>query len=222
MKNFITNMMKDATKKAVNNDNSVTGKVVNAIFSDDIDDLGSYIKNDIIVPHMKNEAYKVCRGLIGTINNSLSDTTAYLGKKVLDTAQMNLFGSVSDKRNFDSNPSYRNQGLNYNNMYRSSNQSTTNANSQVNTASNIPSTSSMPKIVYFHTRGEAEQVLYCLNECIARYGQVRVADYYEYVQMDSQSFTDNNYGWKNLDLACIRRSEGMTYYIKLPRPIALN
>lgn len=73
----------------------------------------------------------------------------------------------------------------------------------------------------FNSRTDAEIVLYRMQEALDRYSVVRVADYLELSGRNS-SFTDNNYGWTNLDNVQIRRSRDGGYYLELPRPMALD
>lgn len=75
--------------------------------------------------------------------------------------------------------------------------------------------------IVFGSRGDAELVLYYMRESIAKYRVVRVADYLEWSNRDS-SFTDNNYGWTNLDYVQIRTTRDGGYYLDLPRPMVLD
>lgn len=70
------------------------------------------------------------------------------------------------------------------------------------------------------TRNEAEEVMDRLNEAIAEYGSVSVADLYDLVGVSGE-FTDNKYGWFNLRTAEIQRVRD-GYLLKLPRAVALN
>lgn len=73
----------------------------------------------------------------------------------------------------------------------------------------------------FDTRGEALDVLQAMDDIIARYGTVTVADYYELSGVQS-AYTDNKYGWKNIAHAdtCSVRGGGFT--IRMPRPLPLE
>lgn len=74
--------------------------------------------------------------------------------------------------------------------------------------------------VVIESRGEAEEVLERLVEMIETYDVVTVADYYDLVGIDS-SYTDNKYGWTNLNRANVARvREG--YVVSLPRPYPLD
>lgn len=56
--------------------------------------------------------------------------------------------------------------------------------------------------ILFETRDDAERVLNRLYSDLERYGRVRVADLYSAAGVSGNSmWTDNNYGWFNLDRA---------------------
>lgn len=74
--------------------------------------------------------------------------------------------------------------------------------------------------VILDNRGEAEEVLSRMDELIATYGLVSVADFYDLVGMTG-SYTDNKYGWTDIRNASVARvRNGCT--IKLPRALPLN
>lgn len=69
-------------------------------------------------------------------------------------------------------------------------------------------------------RGEAEEVLSRMDELIATYGLVSVADLYDLVGI-AGSYTDNKYGWTDIrNASVVRVRDG--YVIKLPRALPLN
>lgn len=70
------------------------------------------------------------------------------------------------------------------------------------------------------TREEAEDVLARMDELIADYGTVSIADYYDMVGITGRT-TDNRYGWGDLrDATIVRDRDG--YIIKLPRATVLD
>lgn len=73
----------------------------------------------------------------------------------------------------------------------------------------------------FDTRGEALDVLRMMDDIIARYGTVTVADYYELSNVQS-NYTDNKYGWKNIDHADTVSVRGGGFTIRMPRPLPLE
>lgn len=86
--------------------------------------------------------------------------------------------------------------------------------------------SSISKLTYeyedveFEYRKDAENVLMGMDDILKEYGIVRVADYYELVQVDFDH-TATNYGWYDLRTANIIRTNG-GYRIKLPRPLPID
>jgi len=74
--------------------------------------------------------------------------------------------------------------------------------------------------VILDTREEAEEVLARMDELLADYKMVSVADFYDLVGITGKT-TDNRYGWTDLrNASIIRDRDG--YLIKLPRAIALD
>lgn len=70
------------------------------------------------------------------------------------------------------------------------------------------------------TLAEAKEVLSRMDDIIARYGTVSIADFYELVGVRC-NYTDNKYGWTNVRNAnIVRVREG--YIIKLPKAMPLN
>ena len=74
--------------------------------------------------------------------------------------------------------------------------------------------------VVIPTRGDAEAVLSQMDEIVATYGFVRVADLYDLVGITG-SYTDNNYGWTDIRSARIDRVRD-GYIIKLPRALPID
>ena len=69
-------------------------------------------------------------------------------------------------------------------------------------------------------RGEAEEVLAELRNSIAMYGQVKVSEYYDLLGKRA-TYTDERYGWRNLDNVVIRPTVG-GFVIALPPAVPLN
>lgn len=69
-------------------------------------------------------------------------------------------------------------------------------------------------------RGEAEQVLSCMDEAISVYGMVSVGDLYDLVGI-AGNYTDNKYGWTDLrNASVVRVRDG--YLVKLPKALPLD
>lgn len=136
------------------------------------------------------------------------------GKKaVSEIIDMLLYGSTgrSSKGTNASKVSYRS-------YYESSNDRRASTMAQPR-----PSTGYHYDDVIFDNRGEAEEVLVSMEECIATYGMVTVRDFYDLVGITG-NHTDQKYGWLDLHTASVvrlRMGEG-GYMIKLPRAVPIN
>lgn len=74
--------------------------------------------------------------------------------------------------------------------------------------------------IILDNRGEAEDVLSRMDELIATYGVVSVADFYDLVGITG-NYTDNKYGWSDIrNASVVRVRDG--YMIKLPKALPLN
>ena len=71
--------------------------------------------------------------------------------------------------------------------------------------------------IIFDSRADAREVLDCMHEVLDRFGIVSVADFYELSHAEECStYTDNKYGWTNLDNAeVVRDRDG--FRIMLPK-----
>jgi hypothetical protein len=74
--------------------------------------------------------------------------------------------------------------------------------------------------IILETRGEAEDVLFRMNELIDTYKVASVADLYDLVGIQG-NYTDNKYGWTNLRNAePVRVRDG--YMLKLPKVLPID
>lgn len=77
--------------------------------------------------------------------------------------------------------------------------------------------------VKFSERGFAEEVLEEMRLCIREYGNVSVLEFYDIAGVSvyhQGQYTNNNYGWTDLDSAYVERvSEGFSIHFPKPRPI---
>ena len=73
--------------------------------------------------------------------------------------------------------------------------------------------------VIFETRGDAEEVLYRMEEILERFEMVSVADLLDMAGISGQ-YTDNKYGWKDLRSAHVERVRD-GYIIVLPKATSL-
>lgn len=74
--------------------------------------------------------------------------------------------------------------------------------------------------IILDSRAEAVEVLEALIAQVVRYNQASVSDLYDLVGVTG-SWTDQRYGWTNLDDADVRQAKG-GFLIDLPRPIDLR
>ena len=74
--------------------------------------------------------------------------------------------------------------------------------------------------IILDNRGEAEDVLARMDELVATYGIVSVADLYDLVGVTG-AYTDNKYGWTDVRSATVVRTR-YGYLIKLPKVLPLN
>lgn len=74
--------------------------------------------------------------------------------------------------------------------------------------------------IIIESRGEAEEVLTRMEELLATYGMVSVADLYDLVGITCD-YTDNKYGWMDLRGADLDRTRD-GYRLVLPRVVPLN
>ena len=75
------------------------------------------------------------------------------------------------------------------------------------------------KDLIFDNRGDAEVVLEQMFELLDRYDAVSIADLFDLVG-ESSNYTDNKYGWTNLEDARVQPVRG-GYIIQLPRATTL-
>lgn len=73
----------------------------------------------------------------------------------------------------------------------------------------------------FPTRGDAEAVIDAMNDIIAQYGVVSIADLYDLANVSMDNYAANKYGWTDIR-GCkpMRVRDG--YILKLPRALPLN
>jgi len=75
--------------------------------------------------------------------------------------------------------------------------------------------------IYFESRHEADDVLGRLYDLLSQYDQATVGDFYELSGI-TESFTDQKWGWTDLQGSRVTRSRGGAYLVELPRPEPLD
>lgn len=102
--------------------------------------------------------------------------------------------------------------VSYDKRYSSNKSNDRYARARVSTGYNVDD-------IILETRGEAEDVLYQMDELIDRYGIVSVADLYDMVGVTG-NYTDNKYGWTSIRNAKPVRVRG-GYTLRLPKAMPL-
>lgn len=178
-------------------DKVVTGKVVTKKKSEIRKLTDIFVSDDV----HSVKSYVIMDVLIPTIKNAIYDI-------IKNGAEMTLFGSESGRKN--NRPSSK---ISYNRMYDD-------RNDNRNRVANSSSTAREYNDIVLDNKGEAEEVLYCMDELIDTYGMASIADLYDLVGISTINYMDNKYGWTNLAGAdAIRVRDG--YLLKFPKAIAL-
>lgn len=139
--------------------------------------------------------------LIPTIKEAISDI-------VKNGIDMVLY-SNGRSSNKNKRPS---EFVSYDKRYSSNKSNDRYARERVSTGYNVDD-------IILETRGEAEDVLYRMDELIDRYGIVSVADLYDLVGVTG-NYTDNKYGWTSIRNAEPVRVRG-GYTLRLPKAMPL-
>lgn len=161
-------------------------------FGDDIPNVKDYLIDDIAIPAVKN-----------TIDNLICSATGIL-----------LFGDAGRRRGNNGGGGYYSGRpfTNYGSYYSGGGQS-------VASRQNLRPKRPFDDLI-FDVRGDADRILQGMFDILEAYGRVSVADLKGLLDI-SQEFTDNNWGWNNLDGSDIRRvKEG--YVLILPDAVSLR
>lgn len=170
-------------------------KIAGIVFEEDLSNVKTYVIRDVVIPLIKDA---IADSFIGALEMLLYGSTG--GRRRRNNA------TVQDK----DKPSY----TAYN---RYSDGSSTLRGRRRSSGSGE---SYDYNEIIMEDRGDAEAVLADLRQALAEYKVATVADLYDLVGKTGE-FTDQKYGWTNLDDAYVRRiREG--YLLELPkaRPIA--
>lgn len=155
-------------------------KFMDVFVSDDIDDVKSYIFEDVVIPAVKDIILDAVKAVLGVDRRSGKNSTS---SKV---SYRSYYDKLNERERYNLP---RRTGYNYDD-------------------------------IILDNRGEAEEVLSRMDEVIARYGLVSVADLYDLVGIDGD-YTDNKYGWTDIRSASVVRVRD-GYLIKLPKALPLN
>ena len=166
------------------------GKMVRDSFiPEDVENAGSYIVSNMIVPGIRDGFFSVLRGILDYWSSGVG------GPK------------------FTTSSGIRTQKYSYNQLYNRRNAAP-------------PESSSAPAQRYAYddivvpTIAEAEEVIAALKDIIRVYQVARVADLFDLVGVTG-SYTDNNYGWPNLDRAGYQRVHD-GYLLTFPKAMPID
>ena len=172
---------------------SAVQKLAEALVSEDISSVRSYILTDILIPSAKKAAFDIVSNCADMMKNG-AETILY-GKNsrthknsiIQEVSYRNYYSRRSDPPGKNIQPAEKK--YNYRNFI-------------------------------FKNRGDAEEVLLKMDELIQVYGLVRVGDLYDMIGV-SGDYTDNDYGWTSIRTAeTIRVRDG--YILKLPKAVPLD
>lgn len=174
----------------------VTERLVNGLIGPNgVRAIAKYIGSEIVLPMVKDVFYD-------------SFTTGLRMAVYKDEGQRRNKNPQSNIPWNSTSHSSRNNKTSYNTQYQ---------NSQVAKANVNSSTMYSIREVGFPNRDEAAMVLDTMRYNIDQYGQVSVADYYDWVGMSNiTTYTDVNYGWTDLYSARIITLRGGMFGITLP------
>jgi hypothetical protein len=204
------------TGKVIERKKPLSKKVVELFMGEgnDAQSVSEYVIKDILIPSAKG---------------MFLDTVSTLGDMIRVSVEMALFGTASgNSRNRSRN---RNGGSSGKTYVSYDNYSSDRSSSRVNdreksrerrpSADHNRSNHSFDGIV-LASRGEADKVITSLIDLTIDYGVASVADLYDLVGITSK-FTDNEYGWKELDTnnaTFTRTRDG--YILNLPKTRPIN
>ena len=160
-----------------------------SVISEDVADIKSYVKSEVVVPAIKKTISDIVSGVFDIIRNSV------------DSA---LFGEAPSKSRTSSSRTP------YNSYYDGRHSNRKQYDSRQRSVFDY-------ETLEYPTRGEAERVLYDLRECIREYKFASVFDLYDYSNLDAPT-TSSNYGWADLSAAHVKYDRG-AYIIKLPKAL---
>lgn len=165
-------------------------KFADIFISEDVNSVKSYIFMDVLVPAIKKAIYDI----------------------VTNGIDMFLYGGTGKGKSNSSG-----QKVSYRNFYDQKNNNNPGYRGSENTRSH--NAFDYDDIV-FSNRGEAEAAKRQMQDVIARYGVVTVADLYDMVDLTAP-YTSQKYGWMDVSSAEVVRVRG-DYTLKLPRAVPID
>lgn len=162
---------------------SLGKKIIDVLFNGDIQDVKSYVVNDVFIPAVKETIFEM-------VNKGLD---------------MVLFGGSSRSASKHSNQTY----ISYNNYSKR-----TAPETRQRSVRRVEERSDEEELI-FRERGPAELVLEKIFAIFEEYHIVTKADLNDILNR-SGNFTDNNWGWTDLNGASVERVRG-GYLLNLPK-----
>lgn len=182
---------KPITSKASHKKKGAARKFSDIFLAEDAHNVGEFVLTDVAIPLLKD----LCFNVIST-----AASIVFFGERGIPARR-----STAEKYGYG--------GRGYTNYNRASERRDRQPVSRSRSSYSYDE-------IYLPSRGEADAVLYRMDELIDEYGQVSIGDLYDLVDITG-NFTDYKYGWTDLRTAdAIRTRDG--YLLKLPRAIALD
>jgi hypothetical protein len=201
-------IQKVITGKVVERKKPLSKKVTEVFMGEgnDVKSVSEYVVKDILIPAAKG---------------TFVDMIVTLGDMIRASVEISLFGSASSSnRSRGRNRSTGSSGKTYV-SYDGYSKNNDRDRDRRPSADHNRASHSFDGIV-LETRGEADEVIKCLIDLTLDYGVASVADLYDLVGIVSK-FTDNEYGWLDLNThnaTFTRIREG--YILNLPKTKPLN
>lgn len=174
------------------------GKKFKRIFlSEDINTVGDFIFIDVFVPAIKDLVANIIYNTTNVVLYGKSSASGYLRP-----------GSPQNQQQRAS--LYWNSAVSGSRAYVGQSQPT---------SQNVRAANNFRDIVY-PERAKAEAVLNELYALITTYGCATVSDIYQLSGISSDNFTNNDYGWTNLQGSGVSRTRD-GFVLDLPKPILL-
>lgn len=172
----------DVTIKKKNEIQKFAGEFI----SEDLNNVGSYIWNDIIVPNIKDTFFNIF--------------TNGLGMLLFGDRNRGTKGPASSKRS-------------YSDYYKSDRDRHIVEDTRARSRFDYDD-------IIIRSRGDAESVLYEMEDYIDRYKYVTVLDLYDFLGRTAP-FTAERYGWTDISNARLRHVRD-GYKLDLPKPLPLD
>ena len=181
--------------KAVTKKKTLSRKVSETFTGDDMQSVGSFVLFDVIIPAAKDL-------VVDALTQGI---------------QRRFYGAGFRPRGggggMGGGPK-----ISYNNMYQNGPSNSTISGKATPSSSPLSrrgrSTHDFSEII-IENRGDAEEIIERLRDLIENYGVASVKDFYDLVSVTAD-YTDNKWGWNNLNSSSVMRARGGGYVIDLP------